>query len=224
MHADVSWSPPERIRLWSQFVVFCLIWVLFWVSEMGQIWDFRPFWSCSVDFNHYDASLTATGHIWGFWALSGECVGVNADRGGGIFLMLCIKFCLVFSNVLPWVVLFCMSNASKIIETNVLCDKLDRICHVGFAGAWHWLASGRSDAYCDVFYVCAWVCAVWMVVRTMCVMEACLIHVICVNCGIWNLGIYQLLHISGACNVCPSSVLWLDPSPTLVMSASKWGC
>ena len=120
LHADVSWSPPERIRLWSQFVVFCLIWALFWVSEMGQIWDFRPFWSCSVDFNHYDASLTATGHIWGFWALSGECVGVNADRGGGIFLMLCIKFCLVFSNVLPWVVLFCMSNASKIIETNVL--------------------------------------------------------------------------------------------------------
>ena len=74
------------------------------------------------------------------------------------------------------------------------------------------------------FYVCAWVCAVWMVVRTLCVMEACLINVICVNCGIWNLGIYQLLHISGACNVCPSSVLWLDPSPTLVMSVSKWGC
>ena len=74
------------------------------------------------------------------------------------------------------------------------------------------------------FYVCAWVCAVWMVVRTLCVMEAWLINVICVNCGIWNLGIYQLLHISGACNVCPSSVLWLDPSPTLVMSVSKWGC
>ena len=39
------------------------------------------------------------------------------------------------------------------------CDKLDRFCQVGFAGAWHWPASGRSDAYCDVFYVCACVCA-----------------------------------------------------------------
>ena len=48
-----------------------------------------------------------------------------------------------------------------------MCDKLDRICQVGFAGAWHWLASGHSDAYCDVFDVCACVCAVWMVVRTL---------------------------------------------------------
>ena len=49
------------------------------------------------------------------------------------------------------------------------CDKLDRICQVGFVSAWHWLASGNSDAYCDVFDVCACVCAVWMVVRTLCV-------------------------------------------------------
>ena len=48
-----------------------------------------------------------------------------------------------------------------------VCDKLDRICQVGFAGAWHWLASGHSDAYYDVFDVCACVCAVWMVVRTL---------------------------------------------------------
>ena len=46
---------------------------------MGQIWGFRAFWSCSVDFPHYDDPLT--GHIWGFWALSGERVGVNI--GGG---------------------------------------------------------------------------------------------------------------------------------------------
>ena len=58
----------------------------------------------------------------------------------------------------------------------------------------------------------------------VCVMEACLILVICVNCGIWNLGVYHVLHISGACNVCPSCVLWLDSSPTLVMSISMWGC
>ena len=31
-----------------------------------------------------------------------------------------------------------------------MCDKLDRICQVGFVGAWHWPASGRGDAYCDV--------------------------------------------------------------------------
>ena len=45
---------------------------------MGQIWEF---WSCSVDFPHYGAPLTETGHIWGFWALSGERVGVNVEGG-----------------------------------------------------------------------------------------------------------------------------------------------
>ena len=42
---------------------------------MGQIWGFRPFWSGSVDFPHYDALLTETADIWGFWALSGEECG-----------------------------------------------------------------------------------------------------------------------------------------------------
>ena len=46
---------------------------------MGQIWEF---WSCSVDFLHYGAPLTETGHTWGFWALSGERVGVNVEGGG----------------------------------------------------------------------------------------------------------------------------------------------
>ena len=47
---------------------------------MGQIWGLRPFWSCShLDFAHYGAPLTDTGHIWGFLALSGECVGVNVE-------------------------------------------------------------------------------------------------------------------------------------------------
>ena len=45
---------------------------------MGQIWEF---WSCSVDFLHYGAPLTETGHTWGFWALSGERVGVNVEGG-----------------------------------------------------------------------------------------------------------------------------------------------
>ena len=39
--------------------------------------------------------LAEIGHIWGFWALSGECVGVNVDGGGGIFPTLCVEFCLV---------------------------------------------------------------------------------------------------------------------------------
>ena len=56
---------------------------------------------------------------------------------------------------------------------------------MGFAGAWHWPASGRSDAYCDVFDVCACVCArVNGGPDIVCVMEACSICGICVNCGI----------------------------------------
>ena len=65
------------------------------------------------------------------------------------------------------------------------CDKLDRICQVGFADAWHWPVSGRGDAYFDMFDVYACVCArVNGGPDLVCVMEACLIRVICVNCGI----------------------------------------
>ena len=40
--------------------------------------------------------LSETGHIWGFWALSGERMGVNVDGGTeDIFPTLCVKFCLV---------------------------------------------------------------------------------------------------------------------------------
>ena len=49
-----------------------------------------------------------------------------------------------------------------------LCDKLDWICQVGFPGDCRWPATGDSDAYCDVFYVCACVCVrVWKVVQTL---------------------------------------------------------
>ena len=75
-----------------------------------------------------------------------------------------------------------------------------------------------------VWCVCMCVCRVNGGPDLVCVMEACLICVICVNRGIWNLGIYQLLRIGGACNVCPSCVLWLNLSPAWVMSVSKWGC
>ena len=64
-------------------------------------------------------------------------------------------------------------------------DKLDRICQVGFADAWHWPVSGRGDAYCDMFDVYA---CVWARVNggpdLVCVMEACLVRVNCVDCGI----------------------------------------
>ena len=32
-----------------------------------------------MDFPHYGEPLAEIGHIWGFWALSGECVGVNVE-------------------------------------------------------------------------------------------------------------------------------------------------
>ena len=72
--------------------------------------------------------------------------------------------------------------------------------------------------------VCMCVCRVNGGPDLVCVMKACLIRVIRVNCSIRNLGIYQMLRISGTCNVCSSCVLWLDLSPAWVMSVSKWGC
>ena len=48
-----------------------------------------------MDFPHYDDPLAEIAHIWGFWALSGERVGVNVEGGGGIFPTLCVEFCLV---------------------------------------------------------------------------------------------------------------------------------
>ena len=56
-----------------------LILMLFWLSETDKIWGFQAFWSCSVDFPHYGDPLAEIGHIWGFWALSGERVGVNVE-------------------------------------------------------------------------------------------------------------------------------------------------
>ena len=46
---------------------------------MGQIWGFKAFWLCSVDFPHYGDPLAEIGHILGFWALSGERVGENVE-------------------------------------------------------------------------------------------------------------------------------------------------
>ena len=138
----------------------------------------------------------------------------------------CINIKLAPTNMILYShnLILIVKSGLKQLWIDTACDKLDRICQVGFVGAWHWPVSGRVDAYCDVFmyvHVCT---RVNSVPDLVCVMEACLIRVICVSCGIWNLEIYKLLRFSGACNVCPSCVLWLDPSLALVMSVSKWGC
>ena len=74
-YAAASWPPSELIRLWLRSGDFSLM-VLFKLSETGKIWGFQV-WSCSVDFPHYGDPLAEIGHIWGFWALSGEHVGVK---------------------------------------------------------------------------------------------------------------------------------------------------
>ena len=73
---------PDHFQNWLDYGYswwIFLILMLFWLSETGQIWDFQAFWSCSVDFPHYGDPLAEIGHIWGFWALSGERVGVNVE-------------------------------------------------------------------------------------------------------------------------------------------------
>ena len=94
--ADVVWSLSELIRLWSQFVDFVSFMALIWLSETGQNLGFRAFWSCSIDFLHYGVPLTETGHIWGFWALSQwrRCRSKCREGSGGIFLTLCVEFCV----------------------------------------------------------------------------------------------------------------------------------
>ena len=80
LHADVSWSPTELIKWWLQFVDF---------SNFGAILTWVKF-EVSGHFGHF-------GHI--FW-VSGhylENVWEWMSRGsGGIFLTLCVEFCLVF--------------------------------------------------------------------------------------------------------------------------------
>ena len=73
---------PDHFQKWLDYgysLDIFLILMLFWLSEMGKIWGLQAFWSCSVDFPHYGDPLAEIGHIWGFWALSGECVGVNVE-------------------------------------------------------------------------------------------------------------------------------------------------
>ena len=72
----------DHLQNWSDYG--CSL-MLFWLSETGQIWGFRTFCSCSVYYPHYDEPLAEIGHIWGFWALSGERVGVNVQGAEACF-------------------------------------------------------------------------------------------------------------------------------------------
>ena len=38
-----------------------------------------------MDFPHYGDPLAEIGHIWSFWALSGERVGVNVEGRAGAY-------------------------------------------------------------------------------------------------------------------------------------------
>ena len=42
LHADVSWPPSEWLVYGHHLLIF-LIWALFWLSELSQIWGFRAF-------------------------------------------------------------------------------------------------------------------------------------------------------------------------------------
>ena len=86
-----------------------LILALFWLREMLQIWGF---WSCSVDFPHYGTPLTQTGHIRGFWALSGEHVVVNVETGAGAYFRR-----------------FASSSVLLVIELCFICEKFMIMVH-----------------------------------------------------------------------------------------------
>ena len=71
---------PVDLQNWFDYgysLLIFLILMLFWLSETGQIWGFQAFWSCAVNFPYYGGPLAEIDHIWGFWALTGERVGVK---------------------------------------------------------------------------------------------------------------------------------------------------
>ena len=106
---------------------------LFWLSEVGQIWGFRPFWSCSVDFPHYGAPLTETSHIWGFWASCGERVGINVEWGAEAyfrrFASSSVLFNLIKTCVLYWKVTYCEWNIRKqnLVFFSILFWYIDKV-------------------------------------------------------------------------------------------------
>ena len=76
-HADVSWSPSGLIRFWSQFVDFFSFWCYFDLVKQVKFGVSGHFGYALWMFLIIISPFTETGHIWGFWVLSGEHVVVN---------------------------------------------------------------------------------------------------------------------------------------------------
>ena len=94
---------PDHFQNWLDYGYSLLIFLtlmLFWFSETGKICGFCAFWSSSVDFPHYGDPLAEIFgcHIWGFWALSGECVGVNVKGRAEAYLRRFVSSCVLFCN------------------------------------------------------------------------------------------------------------------------------
>ena len=91
-----------------------------------------------MDFSHYGAHLTETGHVWGFLALYGERVGVKCRRGsGGIFPTLCVEFCLVTnqSSTKPNLVAKILVTFGHMLPKLVasICSQFDHLVNTGLA-------------------------------------------------------------------------------------------
>ena len=107
---------PDHLKNWLDYdhsLSIFLFFALFWLSEMGQIWGFRAFWSCSVD-------LGFLGIIWK--TCRSKCRGGSRD----IFPMLCVQFCLVLDK-------FCAINPMIFsgIRQSICELKCWWYCHIG---------------------------------------------------------------------------------------------
>ena len=86
----------DHLQSWLIYGYSLLIFVIlvqFWLSGTGQIWCFRPFWWCSVDFLHdpFDWNWSYLECLCCIWRTGGS----KYRGGGGIFPTLCVKFCPV---------------------------------------------------------------------------------------------------------------------------------
>ena len=70
-----------------------------------------------MDFPHYGDPLAEIGHIWGFWALSGELVEVNVQSHTK-FLLSCIEHNVVLDHVMKK--FDCISVHAQRRECNII--------------------------------------------------------------------------------------------------------
>ena len=66
-----------------------------------------------MDFPHYGDPLAEIGHIWGFWALSGEPVGVNVEGRAEAYRRV-LSSCNNSPGYLPFPCSLCAIQASKL--------------------------------------------------------------------------------------------------------------